>query len=197
MFNKKQITNMSNKISKNRKQIEIFNNQGFTDSEIARQLNMSISGVNYLRNKMNLTPNWSKNIYNSEYDKLRGYIIWNIKFSAKRRNIKFDLKYSDLELPEYCPLLNIKLEYSTEGDFNLLNHATVDRIDNSKGYVKGNIIIISRLANNMKNEASFDQLLLFYKNIEKLISIYKIQGALGSITDLDFNIKIKNFSLDS
>ena len=83
---------MSNKFSKNRKQIEILNNQGLTDSEIARQLNMSTSGVNYLRNKMNLPSNWSKNNYDSQYDKIRGYIIRNLKFSAKRRNIKFNLK---------------------------------------------------------------------------------------------------------
>lgn len=188
---------MSNKFSKHRQEIITLNQQGFTDSEIARKLNISNSGVNYLRNKMNLPSNQPKMDYTSEYDRKRGYIIRNLKSSAKRRNIEFNLKYSDLELPEFCPLLNVKLEYNSEGEFNLQNHATVDRIDNSKGYIKGNVIIISRLANNMKNEANFEQLLLFYKNIEKLISIYKTQGALGSITDIDSTFKIRNFSLDS
>jgi hypothetical protein len=186
---------MANKSSKHLNIIKDLNLQGYTDSEIARKLNLSSSGVNYLRNKLGLKPNWCKIKYKSNYDKMKGYIIRNIKFSAKRRNIHFDLSYLDLELPERCPLLNVKLEYNQEGCSNNPNHATVDRIDNSKGYIKGNVLIISRLANSMKNEANFEQLLLFSKNIEKLISIYKIQGALGNITDM--NSKIRIFNLDS
>lgn len=177
--------------------IEELNSNGFTDSEISRMLNISDSNVNYLRNRAALPPNWIKRKYETEYDKVRGYMIRNVKYSANRRNLEFNLDFSDLELPEHCPLLNIKLEYANEGDSNSYNHATVDRIDNSKGYIKGNVIVVSRLANNMKNEASFDQLLLFYTNISRLIDIYKTQGALGNITDINPNIKLRTFSLDS
>ena len=107
-----------------------------------------------IRNLFGLKPKMPENTYNNEYDRIRGYIIRNSKYCAKRRGIYFDLKYTDFELPEYCPILGMKLEY--EGDGNSPSHATLDRIDNSKGYIPGNVMIISRLANAMKNESSFE-----------------------------------------
>ena len=42
---------------------------------------------------------------------------------------------------------------------------TIDRIDNTKGYIKGNVQIISKKANSMKNSASQEELIKFCKNI--------------------------------
>ena len=47
------------------------------------------------------------------------------------------------------------------------------------------------MANAMKNSASFEELESFSKNILKLINHFKMQDALGSITDIFPNIKMK------
>lgn len=182
--------------SKLQEQIKELHSLGLTDREIARKLNIKSNNVQWHRERnLKLPPNWLKINYNNQYDRIRGYIIRNLKCSAKRRNLDFNLQYTDLELPKYCPLLNIKLDYTNSFSGNNFNRATTDRIDNSKGYIKGNIIIISRLANAMKNEANFDQLELFAKNMQKIINCYKNQGALGSITDIFPDIE--KLSLDS
>ena len=134
-----------------------------------------------------------ENTYISDDDRTRGYIIRNIKYSAKRRGLEFNLNYKDLELPKYCPILGIELSYGIINNYNEPNHATVDRIDNNKGYVKGNVIIVSRLANAMKNCATFEQLNLFADRIKILINYYKTHGAIGCIADV-FNENIEHFS---
>lgn len=148
-----------------------------------------------IRNLFDLPPKMPENNYNSEYDRIRGYIIRNSKYCAKRRGIHFDLKYTDFELPEYCPILGIKIEYGSEHDGNAPNHASLDRIDNTKGYIPGNVMIVSRLANAMKNEANFNQLQSFITNYTYLLNYINEHGTLGNITDIFPHWK--KLSLDS
>lgn len=128
----------------------------------------------------------------SQYKK-RGINLAYHKSRAKRRGLEFNITNEDLFLPTHCPILNIELDYFNETPTN--NSPSVDRIDNSKGYIKGNVIVMSRLANAMKSNADYEQLKLFTQNILKLMDYYKMQGALGSITDVFPNIK--ELSLDS
>ena len=81
-----------------------------------------------------------------------------IKTRAKRKNISFDIEVEDIIVPNECPILKIPLHYECRE-----NTPSVDRIDNSKGYIKGNIQIVSYKANTMKNSASPKELTEFAK----------------------------------
>lgn len=83
----------------------------------------------------------------------------NAKRRAKLKGYNFNLVKEDLVIPEYCPILKIPIILGTKNDYE--NSPSIDRIDNSKGYTKDNIQIISKKANSMKNSATFTELKLF------------------------------------
>jgi hypothetical protein len=70
-------------------------------------------------------------------------------------------------LVDICPILEIPLNYSTVGVGHTApyNHASLDKIDPSKGYVVGNLQVISKKANAMKSNATLEELRTFVKNI--------------------------------
>lgn len=80
---------------------------------------------------------------------------------AKALQVGFDLTVQSLVeiAPERCPILGLRLSYGggIKGD----NSPSLDRIDNSLGYLQTNVRIISNLANTMKSHADKGQLLLF------------------------------------
>lgn len=90
----------------------------------------------------------------------------NIRIVCKGMN--FDISPEDIILNKYCPFFNTKINYnSSKGTGNKLLDPTlysIDRIDNSKGYVKGNVWIVSRLANTMKNDSTIKELKTFCEN---------------------------------
>jgi hypothetical protein len=95
------------------------------------------------------------------------YLIWyRAKESAKMRGREFNIEISDIVIPKKCPYLEIDLDFFSH---NSPEYYSIDRIDSSKGYVKGNIQIISRLANTMKNNATKEQLITFANNILKMV----------------------------
>ena len=93
------------------------------------------------------------------------YILRNAKQRAKDKNLYFNIDVSDIILPEKCPLLNIPLELHWGKTQD--NSYSLDRIDPKKGYVKGNVWVISRRANVIKNDASLEELQLITKNLER------------------------------
>lgn len=95
------------------------------------------------------------------------HMLYAAKIRADKNNLEFDLKREDIVLPTHCPILGAEMQKGTKEDYNMTY--SLDRIDNSKGYVKGNVEVISMLANTMKNSASKEQLEIFAENILKYI----------------------------
>lgn len=87
------------------------------------------------------------------------------KARARKKGLEHTIEKSDIIIPKYCPILNTRLIPGSRGDY--LNTPSLDRIDNSKGYTKDNIQVISMKANSMKNSATKEELLLFAKWVLK------------------------------
>lgn len=81
-------------------------------------------------------------------------------YSARRRALERKLPFSitpaDIKIPEMCPVLGMKLKKC--GYRGSDNSPTVDRIIPGKGYVPGNIVVISHRANRIKNNATLAEL---------------------------------------
>jgi hypothetical protein len=82
---------------------------------------------------------------------------------AKNKGMEFniDVDYVRSLVTSNCPVFGVPLEWSCcrEGkSVPLPNSPSLDRIDNSKGYIKGNVWIISYRANTVKNAASLDEI---------------------------------------
>lgn len=88
---------------------------------------------------------------------------------AKLRK-ELSIEYYKSLLVTHCPLLGLKLTYANcAGNNTPQNYATLDKIDPTKGYVPGNVQILSYRANTLKNSATLEELKLIVQNWEKQI----------------------------
>jgi len=89
------------------------------------------------------------------------YLLKYAKLRAKQKGIEFSLTREDIKIPEFCPYLLVPLTIA--GDRK--HSPSIDRIDPSLGYSKGNIEIISTLANSMKWNSTREELIQFAKSV--------------------------------
>lgn len=89
------------------------------------------------------------------------------RYRAKRKGIAFDLEVSDVVIPKLCPVLKIPLVRNSSKGGPRASSPSLDRIDNDKGYIKGNVQIISHKANTMKHCANNNELILFANWIKR------------------------------
>ena len=104
-----------------------------------------------------------------EHSTPEGRLLYRMYKSHLDYGFNFNLTIDDIVIPEKCPLLEIPLSTDPK-DFNEKNYYTADRIDSSKGLVKGNIQVISLLANRMKNKATESELMSFASNGLKILN---------------------------
>lgn len=97
------------------------------------------------------------------------YLLQVAKSRAKKKNIEFSISISDVLIPTHCPLLGVELSYSGKG-IHSGRSASLDRIDSNLGYVKGNVWIVSRRANVIKNDATASELRMIADNLEAKIN---------------------------
>jgi hypothetical protein len=89
----------------------------------------------------------------------RRWMIMRAKCRAKKKGIDFDIVAEDIVIPTHCPILNIPL---IVGGDSKSNSPSLDRIDVNKGYIKGNIRVISNKANACKSDLTLEEIKLLY-----------------------------------
>lgn len=82
------------------------------------------------------------------------------KFRVKKKTATytgwdFDIDFCDVDFPDVCPVLGIPLDYFAEQKSD--NSISFDRVNSSKGYVKGNVVVMSWRANRIKNDGTADE----------------------------------------
>ena len=100
------------------------------------------------------------------------YLYHTAKSRAKKEGLDFNIDKDDINIPETCPILGIPLfiRQGFKGNIKNPNNPSLDRIDSSKGYVKGNVQVISWRANDLKKDGTleeFKKLTEFMENASK------------------------------
>ena len=86
-------------------------------------------------------------------------ILHNSRYRSKKKGLEHDITIEDIQIPEHCPVLGIKLTNNIgSGPGPHGDSISLDRIDNNKGYIKGNVKVISMRANQLKNDATIEEL---------------------------------------
>lgn len=73
------------------------------------------------------------------------------KHRAKKEQIPFDITLDDVQIPSYCPVLHIPIRRA-KGGAPACHSPSLDRIIPTRGYVRGNVRVISQRANRLKSD---------------------------------------------
>lgn len=92
----------------------------------------------------------------------RKRLLKKAKERAKTYGREFALSLEDIVVPKHCPLLGIPLKVGNRRVKN--NSPTIDRKNSAKGYVRGNVWVISWRANRIKSDATLRELQQIVKN---------------------------------
>lgn len=91
------------------------------------------------------------------------------KRRAKRGGYACTITVADVVVPEFCPLLGIKLARGTAGR---VSSPSLDKIRPELGYVPGNVWVISHRANTLKSNATLRELQTLVSNLAKTYAVF-------------------------
>jgi hypothetical protein len=81
------------------------------------------------------------------------------KSRALAKGLEHTITVEDIHIPDKCPLLGIPIKDNTgNGKGNCRDSPSLDRLDSDKGYTPDNIWVISNRANEIKSNATLEEL---------------------------------------
>ncbi len=111
-----------------------------------------------------------EHVFNRMYKAIKNnpekHLLQLIKRRANKDKILVSITEYDIHIPKHCPVFGIKLQFHKGGHGRRYgNTPSLDRIDNSKGYIPGNVKVISFRANRIKSDATKQEIKKLYKYI--------------------------------
>jgi hypothetical protein len=91
------------------------------------------------------------------------------KSRATAKGVDFDIDVTDVVVPDVCPILGIPLDLEYTSEQKRHNCPSLDRIDSSKGYIRGNVHVVSWRANHIKNDSTLQELILLGEYAKKTL----------------------------
>jgi hypothetical protein len=97
------------------------------------------------------------------------YLFRTARTRAKKLGVVFTLRQEDIKIPEFCPVLGLRLQKSSSGKgFPDPESPTLDRFDPKGGYTPNNVTVISWRANSLKKDATPEE-------VEKLANWMRVK----------------------
>jgi hypothetical protein len=112
-------------------------------------------------------------------------MLYGAEQRAKDKGREFNLRMEDIAklYVERCPILGIDLVWDNKESV-AHGSPSLDRIDNDRGYIKGNVQIISHRANSLKRDYLLDEW-------EKMTNYMRSGGGFASVNDEHFTEELK------
>lgn len=95
------------------------------------------------------------------------FLLSRARNRARSLGLPSDITTKDIVIPTHCPVLRMQLQIGLGGPRGL-STISLDRIIPSLGYVPGNVRVISWRANNLKNDATLEELILLGKDARRI-----------------------------
>ena len=106
-------------------------------------------------------------LYRLKYARNWAYAAWHrLRIKARETGILFTIAKEDLKVPEFCPVLGIRLQVGGSG--GRASSPSVDRLVPALGYIPGNVHVISMRANAIKNDATAEELRMVVSWVESV-----------------------------
>lgn len=159
---------------------ELILDKNVSMKDIQKKYNFSKQRLYQIITQYNLPTKYKtrRNKFKEQYG--NNSTMYKLKHALEERKSYYILKTGSKEiqdasiddlllegcLPIICPVFNVKLDYTSLGT-RKDNTVSIDKVDNSKGYIKGNVALISWKANKIKNEGTIkehEQIIQYMKN---------------------------------
>lgn len=96
------------------------------------------------------------------------FMLHRVRARAKKEGLECDITVEDIHIPKFCPLLGVPLVIGAGRERTGPNSPSLDKIDPLKGYVKGNVWVISKRANAIKQDCTFEEFEVMYHRWNKM-----------------------------